>query len=73
LCGTYTVYAYDVYIASTYGLTERVTETQYVIPGLPTTSTFLGPNPDLWSGIATPLPLPVIGTGPYCTTVSVYE
>lgn len=73
LCGTVTVYAYDVYLADQFGKTARVTETRYVVPGLPSTSTFTGPPPQDWSGIATPLPLPVISTQPYCTTVTVYE
>lgn len=73
LCGTVTVYRYDVYLATQFGKTARVTETRYVVAGLPTTSTFTGPPPQDWSGIATPLPLPVISTQPYCTTVTVYE
>lgn len=72
LCGTYTVYRYTVYLSL--GGTATVQETQYVIPGLPATSVFnSGPPPQDWSGVATPYPLPVVSTGPYCKTVTVYE
>lgn len=72
LCGTYLVRQYTVYLSL--GGTATVQETVYTIPGLPDTAVLnSGPSPDKWSGVATPYPLPVIGTGTICKTVTVYE
>ncbi|MES2347025.1 MAG: hypothetical protein V4641_05575 [Pseudomonadota bacterium] len=69
LCGTYTVYLYDVYTPDLTMKVWHVKKTQYVIAGLPTTSTFQGAPPE--PGFPT---TPVVAaTGPYCVTVNVYE
>lgn len=67
VCGNYSKYGFGAYDHT--GAAIIVYQTVYVLPGMPPTTTVV-PSYDPTKPTTTP---ELIGTGPYCTKVTVYE
>ena len=71
VCGTKEVYSFKAYLDTQYGVIITATETRYVLPGVPTTSSTTGLPYTGYTVIDGSFVL--LSTTPYCATVTVYE
>lgn len=71
VCGTKEVYSFKAYLDSELGVIKTATETRYVLPGVPTTSSITGLPYTGYTVV--PGSLTLLSTTPYCATVTVYE